>query len=462
MAIMRTRVAPGVLKGLGLADIISQFADPGPVGGGTVWSVTNPPWALVNGAKSTDQMIGGSIIWDAGQFTTSMDIPTILKAVDLATVGQGSGYVKVAPGNYTLNGIGLIGSNAWYGYANSSRRIAGIFSDDAASTFVTESAGMIPSDARAYALAPTATNTPVPLQNFYFSDTPSGGVTPAPFFFAGMTFQGRFQGPYGVAATSGVSLNQSVAGPIPHRGLAFNRALAGSRIQYCRFQGFGYDLKASPPYELAGFESNYDNGLVIDHCEFDGRLPTGEVACGGYMVNYASKMTMTNSWIHDTRRSGFALHENQGGNGGDYSFSNNRIEHVANTSDGFAGSGLGFNASNVEEASGTLSYDNCSFALDLGYHIALGTTNGGPVAKAINVTNFTSLSSAYNGCLVIRIIGTPNGSGISPYETLYQSGGLSALPFKVINNNITLTPVAASSFSSAIHTPDKFYIVVTS
>jgi hypothetical protein len=441
------------MRGYELADIVAGTPPPP----ATTWSATNLPSTVPAGENIRDNMPSGVPIYTASTFSSSADIPTLLQAIDSAV--SSPGYVYLGTSDRVIGALGPIGTNAWYGYANSSRHIMGLIGDGADKTSISEGPNMLPSAARSYALAPSDTSGPVPIYDLEFSNTNSS----VPLFFSGITFKGQFQGPYGVPASSGLSVNTSVASPLAHRGLALNKAIPGSRVQFCRFLGFAYAIKASPPYELSGLETNNDNGTVIYRIEIDGRVPGGGVSAGGYMTNYATNLTVKDSWLHDTRRSGFALHESTGaGNHGTYTVSNFQVERIASASDGFAGSGLGFNASNVEEMSGTITYAGDRFALDRGYHIALGTTNGGVLAQAINVADFTSLSSSYNGCLVMRIIGTPNGSGNSPYESLYQSGGLSALPFHVTNKGVTLTPVASGSFNAATMTPADHYVVVTS
>lgn len=449
---LRVLVSSTTLAGIGLANIIISQPSTS-----TSYSASNTPWTLATGDNLRANIPAGVPVYNATTYSTSTDLPTILTAVDTAVTTPG--YVYLPAGTYTIGTLGPIGTNAWYGYANSSRKIMGMIGDGADQTFVVEASGMIPTAARTYALAPTDTSSPLPLYNLYFSNTSST----VPLFFSGISFDGVFQGPYGVPASSGLSLNTATASPIPHRGLALNKAIAGSRIQFCRFRGFGYAVKASPPYELSGLETNYDAGTVIDRCEIDGRETSATaVSAGGYMNNYNGTVTVSNSWLHDTRRSGFAIHEHQGGDNGTYTITNFQVERIANTSDSFAGSGLGFNASNVEEVSGTVTYTGCRFALDLGYHITLGTTHGGPVATAINAADFTSLSTAYNGCLVVRIIGTPNSAGTSPYETLFTTSGLAGLPLHATASGVALTPVASGSFNAAVHTKDKYFVVVTS
>lgn len=446
---LRVLTAPGTLKGVGLNPSVTPVS--------TAFSSSNPPWALRAGETLYDNIPPGVPIYEVTDYTSSTDVGDCFAAVDAAITKPG--YVHFPAGTWTINILDNYGSNQWLGYANSSRRIMGGIGDGADKTFFVEGANMIPSDARAWALAPTNTAEGVALKNLSFSNTSSN----TPLFWSGISFDGRFQGPYGVPLSSGLTQNTSTPSPIVHRGLVLNQAIAGSRVQFCRFRGFGFTLKASPPYELAGFESNYDHGLVVYRVEIDGReTSTGSVSAGGYMINYTDKLTIQDSWLHDTRRSGFAMHEHHNGDAGDYTFNNWQVENIAKVADGFAGSNLGFNATNVEEVTGTLVFNNYRAALDLGYHITLGSSaDTSTAAQSLVVNDFTSLSTAYNGCLVIRIIKQPNSLGTSPYWNLYNTGGLAALPFTVTKSGKALTPIASGSYNAGVHTPDKYYIVVT-
>lgn len=448
---LRVVVAPGTMRGVGLRDVLDLQTQ-------STFSNANPPWKLQSGESVDDNMPTSVPVYLATNYTSSTDVYTILSAVEAAV--SAPGYVRFPAGVYTISTLRSYGTNLWLGYANSNRKVMGWIGAGADRTFFVEGASLIPSDARAYALAPSNTSTPVPLINLQLSNT----QTTVPIFVSGICFQGRFQGPYGVPASSGLSVNTTVASPIAHRGLVLNAAVPGSRIQFCRFQGFAFTIKASPPYELSGLESDNETGLTRYRIEVDGRLPTGELSAGGDMINYPKSTTIKDSWLHDTRRSGFAIHEHTGvGDNGTYVIDGYQVEDIATTADGFAGSGLGFNASNVEEVSGTMTYTNCRFALDRGYDITLGTTAGGTLADAINVADFTSLTpSSYNGCLVVRIIKTPNSSGSSPYWNLFNSGGLAALPIHATSQGQPLTPIASSSFNPSTHTRDKNFVVVTS
>lgn len=445
-----TQVSPGVFKGIGLDDIVEQI---------TGFTPENPPWALRGSESPMDNKPFGVPALDVRDYTSSRDMAAVLTALDNALTSPAYGYIP--GGTWPLATLGPIGSNAWYGYANSSRKVMGWIGDGAADTILTESPGMIPTAARAYALAPSDTSVGVPLWDFYFSNT----QTSVPLFFSGFTLDGVFQGPYGVPASSGLNTNTSTPSPIAHRGLALQRAIPGSRVQFARFRGPAFTIKASPPYELAPLESNYDNGLVIARTEIDGRLPTGEVSSGGYMNNFAINHNMKDVWIHHTRRSGYAIHEHTPtGDNGFYNIDGVQIEHIADTADGFAGSGLGFNGINFEEVTGTVSVKNSRMSMPRSgfYHIALGSSFGNTIAKQIDISDFTSLESVYNGCLVIRIIKNPNSLGINPWWTAYNSGGFSALPIEVTSKGATLTPIASTSFNAAIHGPTKNFVVVTS
>lgn len=451
---LRVMTAPGVLKGRDLQPATQPSS---------VFSAQNPPYLIPPGESLLDGVKAGVPRYNATVYSASKDVAVALAAMEAAI--STPGYAVFPGDGWYISALGLVQGAGWYGYQNGNRKIMGWIGDHIDSfgnwkTSIEIRPNAIPSDARAESLNPSNMGSPVTLYGAFFSGT--NQTVPIPHFFAGIHFKGNFQTPYGASGTSGITVNIGVPGPIPWRGLALNKPVAGTRIQFCKFSGFAYTQKNSPPWELSGLETNYDNGTTLHCVEIDGRLPTGEVSAGGYMPNYTSLLTLENVWIHHTRRSGFAIHEHGGGDGGVYNISNVQIEAISSTPDGFAGNGLNqFPSSNVEEATGTLNYTNCRFAAGGGYHITLATTNGGGIADAINITDCVSMNpTLYNGCIVVRVVKQPNGAGINPYWTLANNSGVGALPINAKWHGTPLTAVASTQYNATIHKPDKYFIVV--
>ena len=452
---------PGVLKGVGLDS--TQPAPP------NTFSASNPPWLLGPGETLRDNIKAGVPIYNATIFSPSNDVFTVLSAVEAAITTPGYVYFPHRSDNWVINILKLLATNDWRGYANIAQNGSGQTKvmgwigdgaqDDGTGTIFCQGTAMIPSDARAYALNPTDATTPVPLQSLYLSNSHSS----LPIFISGIRFRGALQGPNGVIGYSGMTVNVGVSSPIPNRGLAIWRSVVGSRIQFCCFEGFAFTNKAAPPGELAGLECNNVAELTLYSVEIKGTLPDGTLSAGGFMPNYSSSLIMTDCWIHDTRRSGFAIHEHGGGDNGGYLFTNVQVEGIADTGDAFTGSGLNqFPACNIEEANGTFRFVGCRFEAGGGYDITLATSFNGAMAQQIRVDDFVSLSpTRFNGCLVVRVIKQPNSQGINPYWTLLTNNGLGALPLLVTWKGAPLIPIASTAFNAAIHFPEKYYIVVT-
>lgn len=307
--------------------------------------------------------------------------------------------------------------------------------------------------------------SPVAVSVMYLGST---GL-PTGVFVSGITFQGNFQQTTSLSGLSGTA-------PAPYAGLHLVSVKTGSRVQFCRFQGFGFAAKQSPPYELGAIES-LTSDYTIYRCEVDGRQSasidaTQPVSSGGIMWNYENSAAAVDSWLHHTRRSGFAMHDHDpnsdpGTNGtpGAYSCSNFQVEDISDTTDSYAGSALGFAPSNVEGLQHTFTYVNPRFTSSAPkgpQHISIAQTNGGPLAQAVTVQDPQIGDTAYNGCLVISIVKTPNSYGTDPYYSAYQSGGFAALPITVTNKGVTLTPVLSSSFNASTNTPANSYVVTFS
>lgn len=430
---------------------------PPPVSGG--WSATNPPWALKSGETVDDNMPTSLAVLDYASYSGggSLSLGATLAAARSAATGPF--VLRLPAGTFHFTDFSFAagtGTGHCYQDVNSTKRFAGIIGAGADKTFVVVDPSILTS-AQVSGIA-SGSPSPVAVSAIY---TSSG----LPMFFSGITFRGNFQQTTTLSGLSGTA-------PAPYAGLHVVNAAAGSRIQFCRFQGFGFAAKSSPPYELGMIESSHST-YVVYRTELDGRLApeintAQPVSSGGLMWNYENNVSVVDSWLHHTRRSGFAMHEqapSEGGNTnetGVYLASNFQVEHTADTTDSLAGSGLGFAPSNVEEMRNTFTYVGPRFTSSSPkgpQHLNIATSYGNTMANAITISDPVIGDTAYNGCLVVNFVITPNSDGTDPYYTAYQSGGFSALPLQVTAAGKTLTPVLFSAFNPATHTPDAFYLV---
>lgn len=451
---------------------------------GAAWSDTNPPWVLQSSESVMDNFPTGINVVDYDSFSgaSRTDLGAGLAAIRAA---QTQPYVvKLGAGSYHIAnfsfGIYTTGVGRGYQDVNSTKLWCGLVGNGATSpsdpnqTYVDVDPNIM-IQAQLDAIA-AGSPSPVQVSAFFIGDQPQ------PSFFSGITFRGNFQ--QTVTLNGGGNITSSnKSGPAIYEGLKFSAAAAGSTVQYCRFQGFGYDASAFPPYETGQFSSSH--GLwTVRRTELDGRLAAAfnssqPVSAGGLMTNFeGGEVQVLDSWLHHTRRSGFAMHDHGPGespstNSGEvdsFYTENFQVENIAITSDSFAGGHLGFACSNVEALKHTFTYNRPRFtAGNYGtvtdgnngqVHIVLATPNGDDIMDGIVVTDPICSGTPFADLLVIRIIQTPNSYGTSPLYTLYTTQGLGALPITVTNQGKTLTPILSSNYNSAVHNSANNYIIV--
>lgn len=436
-------------------------------GGGRpqITAAVPPLWMLLPGESVFDNLPAGLALlnytdyWSAGTLSFGQ---TMAAARAAAT----SPYCVVMPaGTFHITDFSVAaGSGVGKGWqdVNSTKYFAGCIGAGGDQTFIVQDPGVM----TAAQLSGVASGSPSPVQ--IYSIYAGGSALSVPTFFSGITFRGNLQQSTTLSGLTGTA-------PAPYNGLTLNSVQPGSMVQYCRFQGFGYAAKASPPYETPAVGSNHSS-WTLRRCEIDGRLapeidPTRPVASGGLMWNYETNVAVIDSELHHTRRSGWAMHDHatsEGGNANDpgvYYARNFNVHDIADTSDASAGSALGFPCSNVEEVRNTFTYVRTIFTSNSAVgpqHITIATSGGNSMANSIAITDPIVRNSAYNGCLVVRFVITPNGSGTDPYYTAYQSGGFGALPITVTQNGTTLTPVLSTSFNANANTPANSYVVIFS
>lgn len=418
------------------------------------WSDSNPPWRGKADIPTGVKVHAYAEFSDGGvrSFKQTMDA--------IRSAAREPYYVRLPEGTVEIPGFGYGAGTAGYGAGyqdvSSTKLWGGFIGAGADKTFVDlASRGM-----SAAQLAAVAKGQPSPVQ---LSALYAGGrALPIPTVFSGITFRGRFQQTTALAGLTGTA-------PAPYRGIYMPDSKPGSTVQFCRFQGFGFTAKNAPPYECGALNTK-DSAYTIRGVEIDGRLALDAarpVASGGFMPNYdEAEARMIDVWIHHTRRSGLAIHDHavsEGGNArdlGDYYLENVQVERIADTSDGYAGTSLGFAGVNVEEVKLlTMVRPRLTASYSHHQHVVIATTNGNAMG-VIRITDPRIGDEIWGGCLAVRFIKQPNSYGTSPYYTAYQKGGLGALPISVTAGGKPLTPVLSTQFKPSTHKPDTHYVTV--
>jgi hypothetical protein len=438
------------------------------------------PWRLGPGESYLDNMPTGVEVVPASYFSESDDIYAILEAVETSPLTTAGVYVELDAKTYYLSSFRSYSTDDWRGFANATRHVMGLIGQGPDSTFIRVRPDAVSSSPGAADHVLNATGgspgTPVAVIALYFSNT----TTDVPLFFSGITFDGTLQTPfttYSTASQASFRRNHAVPSPLAWRGISLWRCIEGSRMQYCRLRGFGYALNTAPPFEAGAIETNYDDGFVLTRTEIDGRVPgslypTRPRASGGLMWNKGIDATVTDSWQHHTRRSGWATNTNTNGQGERYVAVNFQVEEIANDLDGYAGDNGGFNGANVEEVVGIFTIENGDMSIANGAHInwalpyrssgadQLTTVSSHPV---IEVHGFQTDDVLYGGCLRIRVTQNPNSTGTSPaYTYLVNNGVSSAVNLFDVRDSEgePLTPVRHNAFNPSLHGPDTHYVVI--
>lgn len=441
-------------------------------GGGTAgpaWSDTNLPWTLQAGETVDDNMPAGVNVVNYSDFGDGSNFGATMAAIRSAQTQPY--YVRLNAGAYHITdfsfGIYAAGVGRGYQDAASTKLWAGLIGAGADKTFIVVDPNIMIQDQ----LDGISAGNPNPVQVSALLAS-EGNIVGVPTFFSGICFRGNLQQTIPLNATPNIV---SGSAPAPWQGLVMSNTLAGSMIQYCRFQGFGFDASSNPPYELGAINSSHGQ-WTVRRTEIDGRQAAEIDAAqprssGGLMTNFESgHVSVIDSWLHHTRRSGFAMHDHDptvGGNANDagiYYTENFQIEHMAEVADTWAGSSLGFSISNIEELRRTFTYvrPRLSSTNTNGgrYHIVVATSNGNTLPEHITVTDPICSGPDYGDMLTVRIVETPNNLGTNPVWTLYSSSGLGALPITATNQGKTLTPVLSTSYNPAVHNSANSYVVV--
>lgn len=428
------------------------------------WSESVRPWALQPGESVDDNRPLDVLVVDYDDYSQGRTRSLKQTLVAIRAAATEPYNVRLPEGTFHFTDFSFAegrGVGRCYQDVSSTKYFSGLIGAGADKTFIVVDPEIMTSQQ----LTGVSSGTPSPI-SMPVIYTSNGENTGKPTFFSGITFRGNLQQQISLNGLSGTA-------PAPYSGLEIVRAKSGSFVQFCRFEGFGFAAKNSPPYE-AGTVGSLRANWTMKRCEIDGRIaasidPSRPVASGGVMVNYENKFSIIDTWLHHTRRSGFAMHGHdtiEGGNLNDpgvYHCENLQTDNICNTPDSWAGSSLGFSPSNVEELRRTFTYIKPRFTAYPsvnGYaHITVGTTNGNSIAEQIIVTDPVIGNSDFNKCLYFNFVRVPNSRGTSPYYTLYQQSGLSALPITVTNNGVVLNPVLDTNFNASIHTPDNSYVV---
>lgn len=433
----------------------------------SVWSDINPPWMLEADESLDENVPAGARIYSYNDYTNSGTRSFTQTLDEIRRIATVDYYVRLPAGTFTINDFhygASGGRGAGYQDTNTRKLFNGLIGAGADKTFIVVAPNIMDQTQED---AVTAGNpSPVGVKAIYAGSNANGGIAT---IFSGITFRGNFQGTIALAGLTGTA-------PAPYEGLFLFESRPGSFVQYSRFQGFGFAAKASPPYELGAIDSLRSN-YTIRRVEIDGRLASEinsarPVSSGGVMWNREIDVKVIDSWLHHTRRSGWATHDDEVDNKdapGIYYSENFQIDNIANTTDGFAGTALGFAPSNVEEVRQTFTWVRPRFNLPTNTpaanaHIVIGTTNGNLMAERLTINDPIIGDTKYGGCLSIRIIRQPNSRGVSPYYNpyynAYVAGGFDALPITVTKNGDELTPILSTQFNASVHTPDRYYVVI--
>lgn len=434
---------------------------------------TNKPWALLPGETLRDNIPAGVPVVNASAYSSSTDLFTVLEAVR-AGISVPSYVVLDSKPRYFISDLKSYGTNDWRGWTNGDRKIMGLIGLGVTQTSITVAPNAVSSSAgaRDYILASDKSMGPTPVSALYFSNT----STTVPMFFSGISFDGQLQTPYGTYSASAQAQfdrNQTVASPLGWRGIQLWRGITGSRMQYCRFQGFAYSLLNAPSFEHGLVETNYSDGLVFHRNEFDGRIAaefdsTRHLASGGVMWNKDIKVTVQNSWLHHTRRSGWATNTNTGLTTESYNGINFQIHDITGL-DEFASVSSGFSASNVEGVVGTFTYTDMYANITPSNHITLNIPYSGtpgvytlPDRPIVVVKNWRTDDTLYGGCLRVAVSKTPNSTGTNPVWTKLTNLGIAgANVFDVRRADGTaLTGIKSTAFNASLHKPDTHYVVI--
>ncbi len=445
------------------------------------WSAANPPAKVRTGESLLDNIPKGVPIIQASSYSSTRDFGELNFLIDANA--PSAGYVQLDAGIYTISTMRNYVGSGYRGFINEKRKVLGwIGKVDAngnlltkvrvAPNMISSSPGGVDAVLGSTKAAPTGGTA------IYLSDTNAS----VPLFISGIIFQGSLQTPFSVyplAASQGIKSNANVPSPLCFNGMAIWGAQPGSRVQFSKFEGFGFALTTAPPFEAGAVNTNRSNGLTRYRVEVDGRISADidasrPRASGGWMQNKETLQTVDSSWDHHTRRSGYATNTNTNSTSEHYIAKNYLVEEIANAPDGWAGDSSGqpgFNGSNIEGVIGVFEYENVRFnvtnGVDFNWAIPYSGVSGVyevPKHVVLKIKNHTTNVTTFGGLTRVSTSKQPNSTGISPIWNYIQTNGIASANDLIDvrdANNVRKTPVAASTYNAAIHKPATHYILTS-
>lgn len=419
-------------------------------GDGPDWSESNQPWVVPAGESLTDNMPSGVTILDYDDHAQGTDLGATLTAAASAATGP---FVLRLDGNttYHLTSFKPTWSNAgacWFD-SGGTKKWCGLLGAGADSTVV---------EVDPEILTPTQIDdisqgkrSPTQYFTLYMASPPK------PAFISGINFRGNLQQVGPLTTLTGTA-------PMPYEGVHFDTVPAGSRIQFCRFQGLGFTAKNSPPYELGAIGSLHSI-YTIYRTEVDGRQaaeinPAQPRSGGGIMQNNEnSTVTLDKVWMHHSRQTAWATHDDSKTNAV-YDCMDCRFNDLSHRDPGdtWATDGHEMQPIHVEAATNSPTWSNTRLHTTHATkaHIALLTPSGFDMAEQITIEDCVSENTDYNGCIVVAIYKESNGS---PYWLAYDANGAAGLPITATWDGQPLTAVDVSQFNASQHFPETHYII---
>ncbi len=269
--------------------------------------------------------------------------------------------------------------------------------------------------------------------------------------------------------------------PAPHGGISVGPN-KGAVISYCRFVGASRALYAAPPFEHGAVSSQYSPGLLLDHCEIDGRQapeinPARPRRGGLVMGNNDTLWEARDSWFHHCNVSRIAINDQNRETAGTYRFTRCKVNNVGGNQnvDPALNGGVslggwtnavvaGFEsvAGRVEFIDCNLSVDNANKTSNISQHLGFtstGTRN--PRGGRLRVVGGTFRNSAFpsiEGFLCIRVSPTTYWALDGPAATMdvrLTEGGPRLSPWGYSGT----WPPAASQIAAAGITPQTHFII---
>ncbi|WP_157498328.1 hypothetical protein [Leifsonia sp. Leaf336] len=340
------------------------------------WSDSNPPYAFSDRAVLTANWPSGTNIVPLNTSGTTdfyQQVINTVAAQGKRTVIQLTGYDAFGqPSVYHLNQFRLIGSSGdpTYAFGLWHSNLQGFLCTDGplACKIQMDANSMTTAQLNAMASMTAASFAPLQMGMMRLD----GSNPSSPILIAGVTFQAEDQQMLtATASDTGIVVPQ----PAPHQGIVLYYG-AYSDIGYCRFLAAGRACMSAPPFEMANLSSarGYHN---IHNVESDGRLPAdlnparprrSDVIMGNNELTHS----LTDSWLHHSNVSHYAVNDQNSSTSGVYSLTRVKFEHITDNQNtdpalnngqslgGWSnGSILGY-----ESVNGTVNITDCNFAID--------------------------------------------------------------------------------------------------